>query len=265
MGAKQLEMLTRYGHGENPHFTWLTFWTDKLQYLQVSLGDLQELASAYTQAKKDAIDVGEGKFVFNAVPQIRLANSIESLTNCFYGMTEIAAKFASACASKAGYAKTFPRGFNRFANNLRNGEYQDLKHIDMLSEVAWYARIREIRTEVAHHSTIFIGEDNGEVAVVINCLRNSKDKIEYADKIVISVSEFRDICARALSFLEVFADFLAYEFVIPGIELDQKINVIKRDQYGMPAIKDGLLVAENEQSTMRDYVESCGYCVEQTD
>lgn len=264
MGIDKLAELTIGSHGGNAHYTWLSHWQAKQRNVFLAIKDLDDHVAEFIQAGKAAAPIGENGYRFDARPSMRLAFAVEGIANSLYGMSDIAAKVASACSAKVGYSKTLPDNFNRFVKKHAKGEYDDLEYLSTIPTLEWYRKIREVRTELTHHSTVFIGGGikSGSPSIVINCLRHSRDREEYKKKVVFTVAEFKALAVRANATLEVFADFIAYQFVIPCMDMTQEVTHFKVDEYGFPLVEDGKLVTYENKLPMRAHIVKCGYKVD---
>lgn len=260
MGVDNLFELTRSLHGGDPHFSWLTHWQDKKRNAFLAVSDLDDLIEQYNQSNKNAVPVGDNGYRFDAKPRMRIAFTVEGIANSLYGMSEIAVKIASQCSRKSGYIN-LPTSFHKFIKKTGNGEYRDLQYISLIPTFEWYNKLRELRTELAHHSSVFIGGriDSSSPTIVIECQRNIGDKKEYKEKVVFTIPEFKALAIRAVATLDAFADFIAYQFVIPYLNMDQSVVHFKIDEYGIPLIENGKLATYPTKLPMRLHIINCGY------
>lgn len=251
MTFEQLSWATRIFHKQYPYFLWVQEWAEKREHLAVYILDLPHLVQEYKDSGCYPYEVDPRITVVDQIPRIRLASACEAAANCLYSLAELSAKFGNK-ASKS----YFPASFNDFRKKIENGDYgTDLIH--QLGDLQWYKKVREIRTEWVHHSTIYIGERDGEPIMVIRAYRRPSDKQEFPSQIQTTVPELIDWMKGAVRTVDAFGDYLLANYIVPSFPLDDTFHVPRYDQNGFPIfLPDKRL--DMEQITVREYLSRCG-------
>lgn len=224
-------------------------WGAKRDTLVVQLADIPILARAYKARKKEPYQSNPQITLVDPTPEVRLANACEATANCLYAIAEIASNFANKASSGV-----LPAGFNK----LRKKCEQDpaLEVAVALGDLQWYRKVRELRTEWAHYSSIFIGEDaNGTIELGVRAFRRPSDKVEFHGPIFICpVQEFVGWVEGALATLDSFAGYLLRTFVIPTMRLDNTFLAPVYDKNGFPITReDHTFVVET--ISVRDFLK----------
>lgn len=129
-------------------------WADKREIVQVMCDDLPMLKIQCLTARTEVFDPDPGyTLLVDPRPRVRLKASVEATTNALYGLADVAANFGSKVTNIS------PDGFNKLI--AWAAKYGDNQIKLVMAESAWYERLRELRTEWAHHSTVFVNHGIG--------------------------------------------------------------------------------------------------------
>jgi len=226
-------------------------WNAKREALTLQIHDLPFLVSEFKKRKKTQHPTNPYGMLVDNVPSLRLSNACESTCHGLYSMAEVAASFANKISG------VLPSSFNQIRKKVRQGEVE-ASLIASLSDLEWYERVREVRTEWTHHSSVFIGETkNGEPTFVVRSHRRSSDKEHLPKNSSYAVSEISQWTLKAIALLDSFGTYLLKRYVIPSFDLDAKSVTFIRDCYGFPKqLEDGRL--ETETVTVREHLTRLG-------
>ncbi len=251
MSFKQLSWATIIYHNKYPYFSLVSDWGDKRQHLTVYIHDLPYLVQDYKNTPSHQYKGDTRITIVNEVPMIRLASACEAATNCLYSMAEVSAQFANKTSK--GY---FPSSFNAFRKNLEMGMYgSDL--VQRMGDLQWYRKVREIRTEFVHHSTIYIGQAEDEPIMVVHAHRRPSDKQEFSSDIQVTIPELINWIQGAFRTVDAFGGYLLEKYILPNFPLDERVHVPKTDENGMIVfLSDGRV--DMEIFTVRDYLKRGG-------
>lgn len=200
-------------------------------------------------------DLDEKINIVDMIPTIRLANACEATANCLYSVAEIAANFANK-ASRG----LIPSSFNALRKKCDKEPTSEIS--ENLGDLQWFRKIRELRTEWTHYSSIFIASgENKEVMLCIRGYRRLSDKQEFtAPNFSCTVEEFIQWVRAALVTLDRFAGYLLEKHVVPNLPLEQTFTNAVRDKNGFPVIKADLRF-EVETITIAEYLRRGGLTV----
>jgi hypothetical protein len=144
-------------------------------------------------------------------------------------MTEVAAGFANQL-SRTGWSEgQIPGSFNKVKKQLRDGSFPRLAA--QIGELTWHDHLHAMRTEWAHFSTIFIGEDKERVVVCGAALRAPSDREVLKSKFQVPLEEIRTLGLESLHAMERFAGYLL-PIVLRKFDLHAEITVPDLDQNG---------------------------------
>lgn len=226
-------------------------WEAKRESLLVYLYDLPKLADFYKNSKEIPYNENPEFKIVNKIPSIRLASTCEAITNCLYSMAELAAQFGNK-ASKG----EIPASFNALRKKLEK-KLIDQSLIDKLVDLSWYKKVRELRTEWVHYSSIFIGQHQNEVIMVVKCYRRESDREEFNEKIEVSINEIIEWIKNAISTIDVFSDYLFEKYVIKDFDPNYEFEIPKYNKNGVPIfLENGLL--DTHIITVREYFKKIG-------
>lgn len=171
-------------------------------------------------------------------------------------MAEIAANFANKAS-----AGEIPASFNKLRKKYEVNSGSDIA--TALGDLQWYEKVRELRTEWAHYSSMFIGEDkSGSTVMRVRAYRRPSDRVQFqAPNFCCTVQEFVGWVRKAMATLDSFAGFLLKKYVIPSFELDKTLICPIYDENGFPRMKDDHLLAV-ETISIRECLKRGGIVVE---
>lgn len=252
MSFEQLIHVSKLGNANMP-YNLLTFeWQEKRQHLAVYLKDLPRLVDEYKRAEKKPYEKNKNITLIDPIPRIRLSSTCEAAANCLYGMAEIAAQFGNKVSGGL-----LPGNFNSLRKKVEKGELSDTGLSDWVSNFSWYKKVREIRTEWAHFSTIFIGEENGEPIIMVRCHRRMSDREEFRENIEIKIPELIDWINQAIYVVDGLGNYLLAHHIIPKLDITQKLTIPKLDQAGWPIVTENRTF-DVEEITISEYLAQCG-------
>jgi hypothetical protein len=254
MSFEKLSMATTVVSQETIYFERMGDWQAKHQALSVQIRDLPTLVLAYKTRNQAPYANNPHITLTDEIPRIRLANACEATTNTLYSMCEIAAQFGNRVSGQI-----LPCSFNDLRKKVQSGKLNgDLN--TALGDLQWYEKVRELRTEWAHYSTVFIGEEKGEPLLIVRANRRSSDRKQFGTQIQCCVPDIIEWTKKAIEMVDRYAGYLLNQHVLPKFRLDAVITVVRRDHTGMPIIlEDGLLSVES--ITIREYFRRCGVIV----
>ncbi|MGH6826211.1 hypothetical protein [Methyloceanibacter sp.] len=239
--------------GAVPHHLLVHEWHEKRQHLAVYTEDLPRLVDEYRASEKGPYDRNPKITLVDPYPKIRLSSACEAASNCLYGMAEIAAQFANKVSGGA-----LPSSFNAFRKNVEDGRYDGLVPSWVVKDLSWYKKVRELRTEWSHFSTVFVGENqDGTPIIVVRCSRRISDRVEFPKEIHVKVSDLVDWIQRAIVTIDNLGDFALVKYVIPKLDRNAILTSPKRDENGWPIIRDDSTF-EVEKITVAEHLAQCG-------
>ena len=250
---EELFSAARFAH-DKFRFLLLVFeLSDKRQHVAMYRHDMPGLVKSFVDAVPTH-RVSTQVVKIDPLPGLRLAAACEGLANTVYSACEVAASFA--CKASNGKVSS---SFNAYRNNVKKGTH-DGSLVGGLGNFEWYERIREIRTEWTHHSTIFIGVKDGSPVLVVKPLRRQKDRIQLPEKTLVSVDDLIAWSGRAIIVLDCFALEVYKRFVLPGIDLDLHVYEPVMNRDGFPIMRpDGGM--ETRRITIRECLRCVGFDV----
>lgn len=252
MSFEQLEHVTKIGHAKFSYFLLVSEWSDKRQNLFLYLSDLQTLAQDYMQSKKQPYKQNPKITLVDQVPRIRLSSACEASTNTVYAMAEIAAQFGNKTTKGL-----FPSSFNAFRKKFEKNSFNGINLEKWITDLQWYKKVREIRTEWVHFSSVFIAEESGEPIMVVRCNRRHSDREEFKERIQVKISELSEWIRNAITTIDNFGNYLLEYHVIPSLDFSAEITTVKCDENSYPIIKENNLL-EVEKITIEEYLAKCG-------
>ena len=254
---RKLLSATRIVDTNTLYFSWTAEWESKRNTLIVQLSDLPRLLEAHRGRRNSPYGANPSITFADPVPTLRLANACEASANCLYSMAEIAANFANRLSKGE-----LPSRFNALRKKCEANP--SLKAALALGDLQWYRKVRELRTEWTHYSSIFIGEDDaGRTLLCVREYRRSPaDKAEFKSRFSCTVGDLIDWIERALATLDGFAGYLLEEFVIPSLRprLGETLRVPVYDENGVPIVRNCLMA--NEEISVRECLRRSGIEVE---
>ena len=191
-------------------------WEAKRKSIQVQLSDLPNLVAGHVERSSRPY-APDGRYrLVDAAPTVRLANACEAIANCLYSVAEIAANFANRASKGA-----LPTSFNAIRKKCADFPTSELSAA--LGDLQWYRKVRELRTEWAHYSSIFIAENKqGEVMLCVRAYRRESDMQEFAGpNFSCTIDQFIEWVRNAIVTLDDFAGFVLKMFVLPLPRVNQ--------------------------------------------
>lgn len=251
MSFEQLVHTTSICRDEFKHFEFVDEWKNKRELLKLYLIDLPNLENDYFNSNKVPYESNPKITIVDSIPSLRLSAMCEGASNCLYSMSEIASLFANKVSEK------YPKNFNKLRKKIEKGAYTELNIEEYLFDLSWYKKIREIRTELTHYSTLFLGEESNNVLLVVNTYRNLSDKEMFKQKAMLTLKEFIECVNNAMIVLDNFASYLLSKHILKSLDLNKKIFSIKKDDNGWPIFtNDNRLIPY--ETTVEDHLKKCG-------
>lgn len=254
MSFQQLSCATRIFHKRYPYFLLVQEWEEKRNHLAVYVSDLPNLVHDYKSILNQSYEANPRITKVDRIPEVRLASTCEAAANCLYSMAELSAQFGNKVSN--GH---FRASFNALRKDLESGRYSD-DLVDRLGDLQWYRKVREIRTEWVHHSTIFIGEWENEPVMVVRSYRRPSDQQEFSSKIQVTVPELISWIQNAVRTIDAYGDYLLEKHIVPSFPLNDQLLIPKYDRGGLP-----IFLSDNrfdvEQITVREYLTRCGLSI----
>jgi hypothetical protein len=227
-------------------------WAAKRDTLILQMVDIPVLTETYLKRCSTPYENNPHITLVDPVPGTRLSNACEAAANGLYSIAEIASNFAN----KASKGK-LPARFNKLRKDCEKDP--SLPVAAALGDLQWYRKVRELRTEWVHYSSVFISEDSkGTVELGIRAFRRPSDKVEFQQSILFcAIPEFVGWIERALTTLDRFAGFVLDTFVVPSMPLDEHFLCCVVDENGFPKSHEdcGLVV---ESITVREFLKRGG-------
>lgn len=223
-------------------------WEAKRESLIVLIHDLPTLAALTKNRVRTPLTPGNEITTADPVPPIRLRSACEATTNTLYGMSEIAANFGNRVSKGR-----LPSSFNELRKQAQAGKF-GAELSAALGDLQWYEKVRELRTEWAHYSTVFIGEHEGEPLLVVRAYRRESDRKQFKDRLQCTIPEIIDWTVKAISTIDGFATYLLTAYVLPSFDMDATTLCPVRDEHGYPLFKNGRF-AGTETLTIRELLQ----------
>lgn len=252
MDFNQFKVVTGLVDGATKYFSLTEDWREKREQILLYSQDIPELRNQLKNEPSHPYELDPKITLVNPIFRLRLASACESAAHCLYAMAEIAAQFANK-ATKG----EFPSSFHQIIKKLETGwNPKSIKSV--LSENHWYKKIREMRTEWTHFSTIFIGGDGNDYIIVLKSNRRTSDRVEFIGNYVqIVLNDFLLWLKNAVAVLDSFADYLAVNYLLPNFPPEKEITIPALDKNGFPIFKSDMKI-EIEKVTIREYFGRSG-------
>ena len=232
-------------------------WDLKRTGILIQIGDLHGLVAAHHGRLRQAVDGSPRVTAEDRAPAFRIATACEALSNMVYGAAEIAARVGNRAAQ-------LPRSFNQLRKRARDGKLTPDAHAS-LGDLQWYSKIREIRTELSHYSSLFVAQEGDDPVLVLRAHRSRDDRVEFAGQVTFRVNELAQWARGAVATLDGYGTFLLERHVLPGFapSLTDRVIVPVYDQNGFPKIKPDFLF-EVEEVTVTTILQRAGIDVATT-
>ncbi len=203
-------------------------WERKRTLILVQLRDLPKLAEVFTSRSQVPYDENPSITLEDMTPAIRLGAVCESAANGLYSLAEIAASFANYVTKG-----NLPRSFNKIRKKIDGGAVPT-ELAAAIGDLQWYKKVREIRTECTHYSTLFIVEGPDGPSLVVSSHRRISDREEFKERAVCTVDQLIAWIENAITALDGFAVYLLQHHVAPMWELEHEVIVPRYDENGFP-------------------------------
>jgi hypothetical protein len=251
-GLDHLFHATRYRGKDTSYFDRVDEWRAKRDAIAVLLEDMPSLIEAARKPLGAIHPTSPHITIVDPRPGIRLIVACEGIANTLYSAAEIAANFANI-ASKGAISSRFSK-----VREACDGDAPP-EFAAQLGDLQWYRKVRELRTEWAHFSSIFIGiDENSEPLLCVRSFRRVSDRKEFVgQRTFCRAHELSDWVERATENLERFAGYLLTKYVIPLFEPEQPVTWVVRDELGFPLLRDGSRVC-TERVTYREFLRRGG-------
>jgi hypothetical protein len=234
-------------------------WRAKSEYLAIVLEDLPALEKAVTDedARSRPAEVKPGLPWFpDRKPEIRLAMAIEAGAHSLYALADIAAQVANKATRTKNGGFQIPAHFNDICKAVKKGSAPaDL--VEALGDLSWYGRVRELRTEWAHYSAIFIGAlDDRRFRVYAE--RRPEEQVHFrTEPVLVAFDQFVGWLHGAVRTTSHLAGHLLERFVLPSLNLDEARTTLQRGPNGFPLFEtDGR--GKLRTVTVRDLLSEVG-------
>jgi hypothetical protein len=249
---RKLAYATKLVSAETRYFEQVSEWAAKRRTLALQLADITTLVKEHRERASHPYEFDPKIKIFDQVPTIRLSNACEATANCLYSVAEIAANFGNKATNGL-----VPSSFNALRKKCEKNPSLDI--CSALGDLQWFRKIRELRTEWTHYSSIFIASgDQDEVLLCVRSFRRASDKVEFTTpNFSCTIDEFVGWVRAALSTLDQFAGYLLDHYILTNLPLDQTFNAAVYDKNGFPMIKDDLRF-EVETITIAEYLRRGG-------
>jgi hypothetical protein len=259
MSFEQLRHVTKLGGKGYEYFLLVHEWDTKRQHLAVYLRDIPRLVEEYCEREKKPYEGDPRITVQDPYPTLRLSSACEAAANCLYGMAEIASQFANKASQGV-----IPSSFNQIRKKLERKESELDVLAAWIGNLDWYKRVRELRTEWVHFSTVFLGEEKStkQPCLHIRCLRRPSDREMFPKEITVTIDELLGWIDSAITTIDNIGNYVLAQYVLPRLDVDAKVIVPLRDKNGWPLFKEGEFRCQIEEITIREYVARAGVFVE---
>lgn len=248
----QLFHATRIVSSTTKHFLQVDEWKAKRETLAIQLADLPVLVEAHKNRRIETYPQDARINLVDVVPTVRLANACEATANGLYSLAEVAANFANR-ASKG----VIPSSFNTLRKKCEDDATLDLALA--LGDLQWFRKVRELRTEWVHHSSVFIAGGHGEEPILcVRSYRRPSDRTEFqSPNFTCSVGDLVGWVRSALSTLEAFAGYLLMKYVVPVYPSNDDFDIAVTDKNGLPIFKEDYRLT-TERITWKEYLKRGG-------
>ncbi|MBW4470038.1 MAG: hypothetical protein KME45_06495 [Stenomitos rutilans HA7619-LM2] len=248
MSFEKLHYATRLVSGSTRYHEIVGEWHLKRQQLAVQLEAFPFLIEAYKFTEGTPYEKDSRIKLSDPFPRLHLANACESTVNALYSLAEVASHFANRVSTGR-----LPSSFNSLKKKVEI-EQVDEALIAALGDLQWYRKVRKLRTEWVHYSTIFICEDqNGEPMISVRSYRRPSDKSEILEQTQYLVTEVVDWVRKAIITVDAYGSYLLSKYVMHRFNPDEIITVTKYDENGYPLLLEDFRF-KVEKITIKEYM-----------
>lgn len=254
MSFDQLKYVANICHSKGIHYQYIDEWDTKRQYLSIYLIDIPKLVNDYKLSKQRQYELDPNITLVDQAPSLRLASVCEAASNCLYSMAEISSQFANRISEGK-----LPSSFNKLRKKFEKGEYKDLAIIDWNIDFQWYKKVRELRTEWSHYSTIYVGQDNERNPILaVKAHRRFSEREEFSGMIQIKISDLITWINNAILTVDNFGSFLLANYVLPSLDLNSELSIPIYDKNGFPKFTDhNPTRIQLEKVSVKEYLARC--------
>lgn len=204
-------------------------WTDKRDQVSLHLQDLPVLERLYRERRVTLLKDKPNARFEDPIPALRLANACEASASALYSLAEVAARFAATATRRT--AQPLPGNFNTLLKRRVECAEADNELRTALGDVTWYRRVRELRTEWTHHSSVFIGGgEQGEPVFVVKGFRDAEDRKVLGERTVCTVAELCTWIREAVRTTDRFAGYLVTKFIAPKLRGIRDVTFMDLDR-----------------------------------
>jgi len=169
----KLMYATRVMDSETLYYQQAAEWEAKRDTLIVQLTDIPALIKECQVRRRAPCPSNPQITLVDRIPEIRLANACEATAHCLYSIAEIASNFAN----KASRGE-LPSSFNQLRKRCE--AVPSLAVALALGDLQWYRKVRELRTEWTHFSSVYIIDNpEGPTSLCVRSYRRPNDRIEF--------------------------------------------------------------------------------------
>jgi hypothetical protein len=248
---EQLYDACRICHNTHPYLARIEDWSTKREYVALYLQEIPNLVTEYAKRVTQPHPKNPRATIFDALPGLRLATTCEALANCVYAMSDIAATIANQASHGV-----VPSSFNAVRKKAVKGEL-DAALLNGLPDLDWYARVRELRTEWSHHSSIFVAGGDDDPIICVRSFRRKQDQVMWSGNVEVRPREIMNWSERATIALDAFGSAVFFRFIAPTFPLAETLFMPFYDELGFPVQDDKGLV-QGEKITIREYLSRAG-------
>lgn len=211
----------------------------RIQELLVSLGDLGPAIDAWRARRHWPHEANPDITLADALPEIRLRMVAERIPSDVYAVTEIAGKILNRLDPR------IRAGFHDVVKAIVRRDTRVAKLTARLSDVTWYERAHEMRTEWTHYSSSFIARDqDGEPIFVLCGYRGKSNRKHFEAQAQLSARDIGTAGWQALKAMNEVAAFVIYDGLLPAIDRDATVRRPARDRDGLPIVRNRLFTHE---------------------
>lgn len=248
MGVNKLKILSKIviGNDTKINNSYMKDIVSKYDNFVLHIKDIGRLEKEFIEK----IQIEDGVRYLSTINEIRLISGIEATLNCFYSITELYANLANRLTKNK--KKCFPKNFHDFVKNINIDMYENIKK-EEFKELEYYEKIREIRTETTHYSTIkvFCGTDN-KIELFIDNRRPNNQQGKYKNGKFMKIAEFADILERGKEIINKLCNFLIDEYILK--EYEKSFDIESNFEIA--------IAGEIRKIKLKDYLKTNGINVE---
>lgn len=230
-------------------------WSEKTTYLRIALSDLPgQLAEAQTASEGLGEQHSESDVrLFNALPTLRLAMTLELTAHIVYSLTEVAANVARKVTARS--RNGLPGSFNDIRKAVDAGSTSPAL-VEALGDLSWYKKVREMRTEWAHYSAPFVAAGRPQPEFRVYAQRPTSERKHLQEPALFTFDEYVGAVRGAVSATEGLAHFIIVEHILPKLDRNATRTYLTRTPDGFPIIRGGKMALEDK--TIGDLLLLCG-------